>query len=143
MKPKPKYKRRVTDMLGNDPVIPIKVETLFQDIKNDLSDLKNQITTLTDGMHRKADRTELEKLEDRMETLQRTGSDPAMRVEKEVADLRRRVDSLDKDAAKNSAVEENVRRLEIQERTSLFQWLTILLALLAIIVDIVVQVVKK
>lgn len=124
---------------SDDPVIPVKVETLFQDIKRDMSMLATNVSRISEGMYSKADKVELTKLEDKVEVLQRSGSDPARRAEKDVDDVRRRVELLERDSVKTSAVQTTERRLEHQERTSKAQWFAIVVTIVIGLIDIIIK----
>lgn len=134
MKKKSTPLRRGTDMVySSDPIIPMRVETLLSDINRKMDDVKSDvnrkmddlnknISTLRESMHTKADKSDVDKLESRVDDIQRNGSDVAKRVASEVTnELTKKVAALELSTAQKVAVETNERRLgEVNDRQDRF-----------------------
>jgi len=87
--------------------------------------------------------TRLEHLQTLFIDLQRRGSDTAQAAMRGEQDLRRRVETLEKESATEAAVRSNEERIEKQESTARHQWLVILLNVVIGLGTIIVMLVKK
>lgn len=105
--------------IPSDPIIPVKVETLFLDVNRRIEEIGRNISNLVELSHRKADRTELEKVEEA---------------------LTRRVAGLEKEMATAEAVRENNDRIKTLADGNKVQWAGIIFGLLMGIASLVVQV---
>lgn len=134
----PKPARRGTDMVfTTDPIIPMKVETLLGQINAQMAEINRNISHINESMHKKADKSELDKLESKVIDIQRNGSDTAKRVEANERELSAKVEKLQRDMASREAVDENSRRLGNIDRNTKFQWIGIGVALFIAAIQVI------
>jgi hypothetical protein len=126
--------RRGTDMAFT-PIIPVKVESLLADINLKMGGIEKSVGEIKDAMHQKADKSDLDKLESQFVNMQRNGSDVAKRVYEAETEIRKKVDKLEREAVSRSAVEDNNRRIDNQERNSRWQWAFIVVGMLTVMAE--------
>ena len=109
--------------IASDPIIKFRAKDLFMEINRKLD-------MLAELSHKKADKTDLDKLDEKVTDMQRRGSDGAQKALEEAELLKRRVDVLERDTATTLAVKDNQERLEDIGRQQRYQWLSILISVL-------------
>jgi len=109
-----------TEVIVHEPTVSIKVETLFSQVNNKMEQISRDISNLVEMGHKKADKTELEKVETELRH----------RSEKIEQDLSRRVSDLEKTTASTTAVNETKAQLTELGRSYKMHWISTGVAIL-------------
>jgi hypothetical protein len=120
---------------SEDPVIPIKVETLLSNIDRKMDDLTRSMSSVKDALNSKVDKNVVDVLESKFYDLLRNGSDIARRAEEAQKLLTVEVKSISNTMARKEAIEGYEERLTSTEKSNRYQLFGLLAAWAIVLVE--------